>query len=185
MTGTDERAHVPWWDGDPARLARDRAEVSDRFPELHWVDDDAGGFDGTLPMWPFQRPAPAGLAALLDGRGLHLELRYRQAYPMVAPWIRPLDPAPAIHEWTMHAWHVNGNGTLCLLQADAMWDPTASIVDLLVNAAGWRIEYALMRAGAIDIMSLHGIVSDDSLDAAISAAGAAATADGAGDAPHD
>lgn len=53
---------------------------------------------------------------------------------------------------------------LCLLQADAAWSGRDSIVDLLLKAAGWRIEYALMRAGLVRAMTVHGIADDDSLD---------------------
>jgi hypothetical protein len=37
-------------------------------------------------------------------------------------------------------------------------------VDLLLKAAGWRVEYSLMEAGVIEAMTLRGIVDDDQLD---------------------
>lgn len=158
---------ISWFVSEPARLARDRAEVAEAFPALSWIAEGAGGFDGALPLWPFTRPRPDALEQLTGAHGLDLELRYAQAYPMVAPSIRPLDPHPSVEKWTLHDWHINGDGTLCLLQAHVLWDPNASVVDLLLKAAGWRIEYALMQAHAIDAMSLNGIVSDPSFDALI------------------
>ncbi len=152
-----------WRDRDPARYERDLRDVTKLCPDLEWVDDEAGGWDGRLPLWPFDRPAPTGLLEH-DMRGLRIELRYLQAYPMVAPAIRPLDPEPALREWTVHAWHVNGDGSLCLLQSTSSWDPQASITELLLKAAGWRIEYALMKAGLIETMSVTGIVSEGSHD---------------------
>jgi hypothetical protein len=159
---------ISWFASEPERLARDRAEVAEAFPALRWSAEGAGGFDGALPLWPFPRPRPRALEDLTGARWLELELRYAQAYPMVAPSIRPLYPHPSVEKWTAHNWHVNGDGTLCLLQAHALWDPAACVVDLLLKAAGWRIEYALMQAHAIDAMSLNGIVSDPSFDALIS-----------------
>ncbi|MFW0797784.1 hypothetical protein AAFP30_28550 [Gordonia sp. CPCC 205515] len=78
--------------------------------------------------------------------------------------IRPIDPQPELREWTAHAWHVNGDGTLCLLRSTSLWDPQASVTELLLKAAGWRVEYALMKTGLIETMSTTGIISDDSLD---------------------
>ena len=89
---------------------------------------------------------------------------YTHAYPMVPPSVVPLEPEPQISEWTLHRWHVNGDGTLCLLQDDVMWDPRQSVVDLLLKAAGWRIEYALVKAGVADGMSTNGIVTDANRD---------------------
>jgi len=122
-------------------------------------------------MWPLDRPEPAGLDRLLAGRGLRLVVAYRQAYPMVPPRICPLDPYPEVLERTQHRWHVNGDGSLCLFQTETAWDPRESICDLLVKAAAWRVEYALVKIGAVEAMTLHGIVSDTSLDELITAAG--------------
>jgi hypothetical protein len=153
-----------WLRCEPARAERDRREVADAFTQLSWVESGAGGFDGVLPLWPFHRAQPGGLQRLTGGRGLKLTLRYTQAYPMVAPRIRPEDPFPSLEKWTAHNWHVNGDGSLCLLESDSLWDPATSVVDLLLKAAGWRIEYALMEAQLIDAMSDNGIVSDDRFD---------------------
>jgi hypothetical protein len=118
-------------------------------------------------MWPFDRPEPEGLSTLLGGHGLHVYVAYRQAYPMVPPRIFPLDPRPEPLECTQHRWHVNGDSSLCQFQTHTAWDPRDSLCDLIVKAAAWRIEYALMKTGAIEEMTLHGIVSDASLDTTI------------------
>ncbi|KOX24432.1 hypothetical protein ADK67_19060 [Saccharothrix sp. NRRL B-16348] len=59
-----------------------------------------------------------------------------------------------------HDWHLQGDGSLCLLRSEALWTGRESIVDLLLKAAGWRVEYALMTARAIKSMSENGIVDD-------------------------
>lgn len=155
---------VTWRDRDSQRYRRDLSEVGETFPTLVWTDTAGGGWDGALPLWPFDRPAPDSLADVTGPDGLRMELRYPQAYPMVAPAIRPLEPEPELREWTIHGWHVNGDGTLCLLRSTALWDPRSSVVDLLLKAAGWRIEYALMKAGAIEAMTANGIVSNTIFD---------------------
>ncbi|WP_067514228.1 hypothetical protein [Nocardia puris] len=38
------------------------------------------------------------------------------------------------------------------------------MTELLAKAAGWRIEYAMMKAGVIEQMSVNGIVSDSLQD---------------------
>jgi hypothetical protein len=96
---------------------------------------------------------------------------------MVAPLIRPLDPEPGLLERTNHKWHVMGDGSLCLLQDDAAWTGRESIVGLLLKAAGWRVEYALMKADLIDAMTLRGIVDDDQLDHLVALAADSGTAD--------
>lgn len=119
-----------------------------------------GGWYGLLPIWPFERPQPGGVDRFVGGTGLECVLeRPGAAYPMIAPTIQPLSPAPAIGERTQATWHVLPAGGLCLLQSTGRWwVPEASITDLLLKAAGWRIEYALMKV--IERMSESGIVSD-------------------------
>lgn len=163
ITGAKLRDCNTWIDRDPARYRRDRRDIESTFPDLVWHADAAGGWDGVLPLWPFERPAPHGLhdAGLA---GLHVEVRYLEAYPMVPPTIRAVEPEPSFNEWTVHGWHVNGDGTLCLLLTAGMWDPQSSVVELLLKAAGWRLEYALRKAGRLSAMTGSGIVSDDTLD---------------------
>ena len=84
--------------------------------------------------------------------------------PVVSPYVVPLDPKPLAEELTQTRWHVLGNGALCLFQTQADWDPSSSVTDLLLKAAGWRIEYGLLKAGVRTDMTMAGIVYDDSLD---------------------
>lgn len=121
-------------------------------------------------MWPFHRDPPDGLDALLGGRGLQALVRCGQAYPAAPPRVVPLDPEPQIIERTQQRWHVNGDGTLCLFQSEAAWSTRARLVDVLLKAAGWHVEYALMKAGLIDSMTINGIVTNTELDAVIAGA---------------
>lgn len=171
MIDRPESAAIPWWEAEPSRFARDQREIATSFPELAWHDVGAGVWSGRLSMWPLERPEPVGLTFLLGGHGMQVEIAYRQAYPMVPPRIFPVDPRPEPVECTQHRWHVNGDGSLCQFQTDTAWDPRDSVCDLIVKAAAWRIEYALMKAGALDQMTLCGIVSDSSLDDLITVTG--------------
>lgn len=161
---------ILWVDAEPDRLQRDLTEVADFAPQLMYYPPDPdggiphGGWKGELPRWPFDRPVPESLDALIGAAGLPVAVVYRAAYPMVPPLIYPLDPVPTFEEWTQTTWHVAPGGSLCLLRSVGAWLPEASITELLAKAAGWRIEYALMKAGVIDQMSVSGIVSDPSHD---------------------
>jgi hypothetical protein len=57
-----------------------------------------------------------------------------------------------------------GDGSLCLLQDDATWTGRDSVVELLLKAAGWRVEFELMRRGVIEAMTINGIVEDPQFD---------------------
>lgn len=155
---------VPWWRAEPRRLERDMKEVSDRFPDLKLKLQGNGEWSGHLPRWSLARPEPSALIDLIGESGMGVVVAYSAAYPMVAPTIYPTEPEPEIVEWTQHRWHVLGDGGLCLLQSVAAWDPAASLTDLLDKAAAWRVEYALLKAGVREHMSLGGIADDDSLD---------------------
>jgi len=164
MTSLRSVEPISWQDAEPSRFARDQAEVPARFPDLRWVPEGAGRWEGRLPMWPLDRPEPSGLSELLDGRGMTVVVLYRQAYPMVPPRIYPVDPRPEPLECTQHRWHVLGDGSLCLYQTETAWDPSDSICDLIIKAAAWRVEYALVKSGAMTAMTLNGIVSDNRQD---------------------
>ncbi len=101
-------------------------------------------------------------------------VEYGHAYPMVPPAVFPLDPQSEPLERTQNRFHVLGDGSLCLLQDDAAWTGRSSITDLLLKAAGWRVEYALIKTGVIEAMSLCGIVDDDQFDHLIVQAASAA-----------
>jgi hypothetical protein len=171
---------IAWWDAEPARLQRDQDEFEEAFPELVYVDEGQGRWTGRLPVWPFDRPRPDGLDDLTRGQGLDMELHYGAAYPMVSPLIFPLDPQPQPLELTQTRWHVLGNRALCLFQTQADWDPASSVVDLLIRAAGWRIEYALLKADVMDDMTMTGIARDDSIDGLVAEAAARMLAGGGG-----
>lgn len=149
-----------WWESEPRRYERDRQEVAEHFPELRWFEEGAGGWRGRLPVWPFTRPCPPGLDVLTSGRGLEVDLRYLESYPMVPPLIYPVDPEPEMVLRTQHRWHLSGDGSLCQLISAGQWTGRESVVDLLLKAAAWRIEYALLRAGVMETMSENGIVDD-------------------------
>lgn len=166
-----DAAPVLWTVAEPTRLGRDLREVAAFAPALVFVEpsDDQfglvhGGWVGELPLWPFARPAPVGLADLVGGRALEVTVAYTSAYPMVAPRVYARHPEPSTGERSQAVWHVAPDGSLCQLQSDGGWQPEASITDLLAKAAGWRVEYALMKQGLIERMSVRGIVSDDALD---------------------
>lgn len=167
---TPREGRVTWWQCEPRRLARDQREISETFPDLRWDPTGAGKWSGRLPVWPFTRPRPQGLDELVNGAGLLVQVLYGHAYPVVPPVIIPLDPEPDLVARTQHQWHTNGNGSLCLMQSDAAWTARDSIVSLLLKAAGWRIEYELMKRGLLETMSVNGIVSDNVTDALITAA---------------
>ncbi|WNV74445.1 hypothetical protein [Geodermatophilus sp. DSM 44513] len=161
---TDLTQAIAWWQVEPTRLARDQREIEARFPNLTLTLEGQGHWLGVLPMWPFNRPEPPDLSDLLHGTGLKIQLSYSAAYPMVSPYVLPLDPEPLFEELTQTRWHVLGNRALCLFQTQADWDPNSSVIDLLLKAAGWRIEYALLKSGVRTDMTMAGIVYDDSLD---------------------
>jgi hypothetical protein len=155
---------VTWWQVEPRRLRRDQEDIAKRFPDLQWQAAGAGGWMGHLPRWPFIRPEPAGLLRVIGEKGLLAAVAYGHAYPMVAPTAVPVDPEPPIRARTDQRWHVMGDGSLCLLQDDATWTGRDSVVELLLKAAGWRVEFELMRRGLIEAMTVDGIVDDDQLD---------------------
>ncbi|MGI3225000.1 hypothetical protein ACRJ4B_14845 [Streptomyces sp. GTA36] len=160
----DPVPNFSWWACEPRRLLRDCAEIAARFPDLVWKAEGAGTWEGRLPRWPFDRPEPEHLTSWIGDEGLQLRVEHSQAYPMVAPRLVPLDPLPEPFEWTQTRWHVSGDASLCLLREDAVWTGREAIVDLLLKAAGWRVEYALMKRQVIEQMTDNGIVDDDRFD---------------------
>ena len=157
----------PWWSRDQARLERDAAEIRASFPNLEPLSEaEAGrGWAGRLPLWPFDRAAPVAFPE--NVLGLEIVLLFPQSYPMAMPQVIPVDPEPEFVERTQHRWHVNGDGSLCMLQEQRNWTGREKVTELLLKAAGWRLEYELVRAGTFPAMSLIGIVTDPSRDSAI------------------
>lgn len=168
----EEDAAVLWMEDEPERLERDLREVEAFAPHLTFFEPRSreflhGGWIGRLPLWPFERPEPNGLRNLLGDSGAEVAVAFSAAHPMVPPTVYPLSPEPAIEERTQATWHVAPDGSLCLLQSQGQWQPEASITELLLKAAGWHVEYALMKADVIEKMTECGIVNDDSLDGLI------------------
>lgn len=167
-----ELVPVLWTDAEPEVLERDLADIEAFASDLAYVPPEVdgagrvhhhGAWTGRLPVWTFQRPEPAGLHELVPA-GAEIVMFYSAAHPMVPPSIRVTDPEPAIEERTQNRWHVAPGGSLCLLQTNNDWSPQTSLVELLMKAAGWRIEYALMKAGVVDAMTTNGIAADSSRD---------------------
>lgn len=161
-----------WWQREPELLERERAAMSVLAPELTWHAEGAGSWQGRAPLWPFERPTPQGLGLVLGGRRLHLHLAYGHAFPVAPPALWPLDPQPEPAQRLDHSWHVNGDGSLCLLQSAAAWSGREPAAELVAKASGWFIEYVLLSRGQIEAMTSTGISTDDSLDALISRAAA-------------
>lgn len=156
-----EALRESWAEDDPPRLERELAAMPSVAPGLTW---DGLRWSGTVPLWPFERPRPAGLDSYVGDRRLSIEISYYESFPMVAPRFVPIDPRPELIERTQHRWHVNGDGSLCLFQTFSDWDPFATAADLVPKAAGWFLEYLLMKDRAVEAMTTAGIVLDDSLD---------------------
>ncbi len=83
---------------------------------------------------------------------------------MVAPRFVPIDPEPDFRVRTMNAWHVNGDGSLCMFQNSTDWDPWSTAAELIPKASGWFLEYLLLTDRRIERMTETGIVRDASLD---------------------
>jgi len=153
---------LTWWQEDPRRLEREVASMSQVAPELAW-SAEAGAWAGRLPVWPFERPEPAGLEELVI-EPLQVLVVPSAAHPMIAPAFVPQDvdvPAGAIG---FTEWHVAPDQSLCLLQSAAAWRPEGTIADLVPKASGWYIEYLLLRRGSVKAMTINGIVTDPSID---------------------
>ncbi|MFD8500959.1 hypothetical protein [Amycolatopsis sp. NPDC059657] len=161
------RKPVTWWECEPRRLERDQDEIGYLCPNLHWTAEGAGRWEGHLPMWPFDRPQPRHLQDLIGPKGLLVLIRYGHAYPMVPPAIVPIDPKPELEQRLHTRFHVMGDGSLCLFQNNSSWTGRGSILDLIRKAAGWRVEYALIKLGVIEAMTINSIVADASRDALI------------------
>ena len=157
-------ARRTWWEAEPHLLGRERAAVSTAFPELVWSAEGPGSWTGSLPPWPFKRPAPANLEVLLGDAPFEVRVHYSHAFPAAPPAIFPLAPEPAVHIRSFTTHHVLGDGSLCLLRDADQWTTSSSTTDLILKAAGWRIEYALFEHAKLDSLTENGIVIDDRLD---------------------
>jgi hypothetical protein len=160
---------VSWVTAEPTVVRRERSTMSAVAPDMVWLEDDpAAGWRGRTPVWPFTRSAPAGLEKFLGGQRFFVVVQYLQAHPMVSPRIFPEDPVPDFAKRSLHSWHLNGDGSLCLLRSASDWDPTATAADLIVKASGWFLECLLLERGALEAMTENGIVDDHAHDGLIS-----------------
>jgi hypothetical protein len=154
-----------WWQDEPGRLGAEQAAMAVSAPDLVWVaDEPSGGWQGAVPLWPFDRSQPPGLLAVTGGQPLKVRIVCGHAFPMVEPRVRPVSvdvPFQALG-WTQ--WHVAPDGALCLLQESAQWDPSSCAAALIPKISGWHIEFWLMKGGHIAAMTECGIAEDDSLD---------------------
>lgn len=155
---------VTWWDALPNRLEWELETMAAAAPGLTW-DGHAGVWEGVVPLWPFERPAPHGLGDFVGSRRLSVAVVPLEAHPAVPPRFLPLDPAPGFHERTQHRWHVNGDGTICMFQQAVEWTGQEPCAALVPKASGWFLEFLLMKAGLIDAMSEAGIADDPTYDA--------------------
>ncbi|MGO8905454.1 MAG: hypothetical protein ACLQMH_07500 [Solirubrobacteraceae bacterium] len=137
---------------------------------LLWPSGRTGaGWEGVAPAWGAQRPEPAGLQNLMQGRQLRLIVLYPEGFPMVPADLYPVDPEVPADRRTQQRWHVNGDGSLCMTQRADDWQPSDTAADLVLKASGWFIEYLLIEGGDLDAMTKRGIYVSDELDALIAA----------------
>jgi hypothetical protein len=156
-----EWPRVSWLDAEAVRVERERDAMHRVAPEFDWT---GAGWKGTPPVWPFERAVPDQLDAFLGERRFQLDIVYLESFPMVPPRFLPVDPEPDLRVRTMHAWHVNGDGSLCLFQNTTDWNPWTTAADLLPKASGWFLEYLLLMDDRIEHMTVNGIAGDSSLD---------------------
>lgn len=159
---------LSWWQDEPARLRLEREQMLQAAPDLRWLEDEpSGGWEGPVPLWPFERPAPFSLSASVPP--LQVRIVCGHAFPMCEPRVVPLntDLPTAVLGWT--AWHVAPDMSLCLLQEASSWDPRDTCAQLIPKISGWYLEFLLMSAGRIEAMTVHGITANTSLDPAVGA----------------
>jgi len=175
----EDRPAVPWYADDPARLLAEQEAVHSLAPDLEWTTTfpegssaaflGSGGWQGRLPLWPFDRPAPEGLRNWLH-QGMAVVIACSPAHPVAIPRIWPIDPEPDPEYRSRHDWHLNGDGTLCLFLLTTAWTGRALVSELIFKAAGWFLEYRLMMEDPeVDVMTSAGIASSDEFDERLAA----------------
>jgi hypothetical protein len=152
-------------------LQREHQAMALLAPDMAWHDELVGldakagkGWEGLAPAWGAERPKPPGVDGLLAGRRLRLTVVYREAFPTVPPVLFPTDPDPPPGRRTQHYWHINPNGSLCLLRNADDWQQTDTAAALVCKASGWFIEYLLVEAGQMDGMTVRGIYTSTGID---------------------
>jgi hypothetical protein len=172
----EDQLRVSWLEAERARVEHEQAEMLRLAPEMQWRMDlewpngrRGAGWEGYVPRWGADRPEPAGIEQLLNGRRLHLRVICPEGFPMVPPDLYPVDPEVPIDRRTQHRWHVNGDGSLCMMQAAEDWQPDCTAADLVRKAAGWFVEYLLVDAGDLAAMTTRGIYASDEIDPLLAA----------------
>jgi hypothetical protein len=162
---------ISWSESEPEHLLAEREQVTALAPELEWREglshrgrDGLVGFEGPLPAWCAPRAEQPGLAELLGGARLSIRCIYTEATPMVPPVIIPIAPEIPPDRRNNHAWHLNGDGSLCLLRGAADWQPGETAAALLIKASCWFVEYRLKERGLIEAMNENGIATDERFD---------------------
>lgn len=165
-----------WTEAEPAILAREQEVMLQQCPDMEWRTDlrwprgrVGVGWEGLAPAWGGAREQPTGVDRLLAGRRLRLRVLYPEAFPMVPVDLYPLEPAVPIGRRTQNRWHVNGDGSLCMVQAAEDWQPVHTAADLVRKASGWFIEYLLVDDGDLDAMTQRGLYCDTTVDALLAA----------------
>lgn len=168
---------IAWVEAEPGRVEREQEAMAAVAPgmvwhdDLQWPDDSARwrsrpamGWLGEAPLWTPDRPMPAGVEKLVGTRRLELAVYYPEAFPAAPAVLYPVDPEVPLDRRTLHQWHVNGDGSLCLMQAAADWQLEDTAADLVRKASCWFIEYLVVEAGLRQQMTERGLLADDSLD---------------------
>lgn len=163
MTVVDEYTPVSWLEVDPDLFEQEQRQMAEVAPGMTW-NPEARAWVGELPEWPFEREPPGRLPAYLAGRRAIACICYSEAHPAAPPRVLVLEPEVDPRVRTLHDWHVNGDGALCLFQNASDWLLTAGAADLAIKAASWFLEFCLMEDGRVDCMTADGIVSDPSRD---------------------
>jgi hypothetical protein len=162
-------APVRWMDAEPRRLEQELEAMAALAPDVKWIavspELPAGGWEGDIPKWPFDRDRPDPGLDLLVPDPLTLRVQMKQSFPASPPKLWPLlDPLPDPTYRTQTDWHINGDGSLCLLQTADMWTGRDPAANLVMKAAGWFIEYRLMEEKLAEKMTISGICADPILD---------------------
>lgn len=170
-----DRQKIPWYDAEPGRLHLEQLKMRGVAPNLDWVTSfpkdspaahlgNVGGWQGRLPVWPFDRHIPKGVQEWLP-EGMKVVIACSPAHPVVTPKIWPLDPEPGPEYRVNHSWHLNGDGTLCLFLDNYDWTGREFVSELVHKAAGWFLEYHLMKEDPdVKVMTSRGIACCDSFD---------------------
>lgn len=165
---------ISWTQAEPDIAAHEKDAMARHAPSMQWAEDlvwrggrRTVGWRGKAPAWAADRPKPQGVDELLGERRLELLVVYPEAFPAVPAALFPLDPDPPMNRRTLHRWHVNGDGSLCLMQSAEDWKLTDTAADLVRKASGWYIEYLLVEAGKLETMTESGVFEDTSTDSII------------------